>query len=79
MERMEKQLTAVDWVTEKFMTENTTREGWHEIFQQAKAMEKEQKIEFAEKYANSDSFYCSGEFDIEKGAEQYYNETFKSE
>ena len=49
------------------------------IIEQAKEMEKKQKIEFANKYAKSDSFYCGGEFDIEKGAEQYYNETFKSE
>lgn len=34
--------TAVEWLVEKFMTENTTREGWHEIFEQAKEMEKEQ-------------------------------------
>ena len=32
--------TAVKWLIEKFMTENTTREGWHEIFEQAKEMEK---------------------------------------
>ncbi len=34
--------TAVEWLVEKFMTENTTKEGWHEIFEQAKEMEKEQ-------------------------------------
>ena len=72
--------TAIDWLVEK-LKENGV-DFWQEeieMIEQAKAMEKEQKIEFAEKYANSDSFYCSGEFDIEKGAEQYYNETFKSE
>jgi hypothetical protein len=37
--------TAVEWLVEKFMTENTTKEGWHEIFEQAKAMEKEQRQE----------------------------------
>jgi hypothetical protein len=37
--------TAVGWLVEKFMTENTTKEGWHEIFEQAKSMEKEQRQE----------------------------------
>jgi hypothetical protein len=37
--------TAVEWLVEKFMTENTTKEGWHEIFEQAKEMEEEQRQE----------------------------------
>jgi hypothetical protein len=36
--------TAVEWVIEKFMTENTTREGWHEIFDQANEMFEQQMI-----------------------------------
>jgi predicted adenine nucleotide alpha hydrolase (AANH) superfamily ATPase len=72
-----KMKTAVEWVTEKFMTENTTREGWHEIFEQAKEMEKQNIIES----------YCQGCFDISKDngivpretSEDYYNRTFKSE
>jgi hypothetical protein len=41
--------TAVEWLVEKFMTENTTKEGWQEIFEQAKEMEKEQMVQ---SYAN---------------------------
>ena len=81
-EKAEKQLTAVEWFNQQLVDRqngNGDSRSRDEIFEQAKVMEKEQKIEFAEKYANSDSFYCSGEFDIVKGAEQYYNETFKSE
>ncbi len=37
--------TAVEWLFEKFMTENTTKEGWHEIFEQAKEMEKVQDLQ----------------------------------
>jgi hypothetical protein len=58
--------TAVEWLVKKFMTENTTREGWHEIFEQAKEMEKKQIIEAAQWMTPS---YAD--------AEQYYNETFK--
>ena len=45
--------------------------------EKALAMEKEQKIKFANEYAESGSFYCNGEFAIEKDAEDYYNETYK--
>jgi hypothetical protein len=72
--------TAVEWLVKKFMTENTTREGWHEIFEQAKEMEKEQIIDAW------DNGYDKGTRDrIEKisnpvgNAEQYYNEIYKSE
>jgi len=84
--------TAVDYIDsvlidliEKFnskeyeIARNTLMNFKNVVIEQAKEMEKEQIIEFANKYANSDSFYCSGEFDIEKCAEQYYNKTFKSE
>jgi hypothetical protein len=42
-------------------------------------VEREQIIEFANNFAESDAIYCSGECAIIKDAEQYYNETFKSE
>jgi hypothetical protein len=61
--------TAVEWLIEKFMTENTTREGWHEIFEQAKEMEKKQTIDFA--WEMSDLTW--GEI------EEDYNKTFNSE
>ena len=47
-----------------------------ELFQQAKAMEKQQIIKFAEAFATSDAIYCSGEFALEKDAEHYYTETY---
>ena len=50
-----------------------------ELFQQAKAMEKEQIIKFAEAFATSDAIYCSGEFALEKDAELYYLETYGGE
>lgn len=46
------------------------------VIKDAKQMEKVRMIEFAIKFAESDSFYCDGEFDIVKGAVQYYNETY---
>jgi hypothetical protein len=63
--------TAVEWLVEKFMTENTTKEGWHEIFEQAKAMEKEQIVEaYNKSFLLRDKPYAT--------AEKYYNETFKT-
>jgi uncharacterized glyoxalase superfamily protein PhnB len=68
--------TAVEWVTEKFMTENTTREGWHEIFEQAKEMEKEQIINAHFKGQREDIDFIN---EAKQEAEQYYNKTFKLE
>jgi hypothetical protein len=45
-------------------------------YEKAKEMEKEQMINFVKSYVDSDAIYCSGEFGITKGAEQYYNETY---
>ena len=71
--------TAVEWLVKKFMTENTTREGWHEIFEQAKEMEKDQIIEAYEQgYTEDIPYPVSGGY-YRMNAEQYYNETFKSE
>lgn len=66
----EKQQTAVEWLVEQ-ITNGTIQA--REAIQQAKAMEKEKKIEFANNYG----FDICG-YDYER-AEQYYNETFKSE
>jgi len=63
----------------KLINKNEYQEKRKEIIEQAKEMEKEQMIKFANEYAESGSFYCNGEFAIEQDAEQYYNETFKSE
>jgi hypothetical protein len=69
--------TAVEWLIEQWpILESQIPER---ILEQAKEMEKEQMIKFANEYAESGSFYCNGEFAIEQDAEQYYNETFKQE
>jgi hypothetical protein len=47
-----------------------------EEIREAKEMEKQRMIEFARLYVKSDSIYCGGEFDIEKDAEHFYNETY---
>ncbi len=57
--------TAVEWLEEMFNNSEIPNSSM--LFKQAKEMEKEQIIEA----------YCNGDDNI--GAEQYYNETFKSE
>ena len=68
--------TAVEWLENEFQEMCKDFGGIHidfiERFEQAKAMEKNQKIEFANNYG----FDICG-YDYER-AEQYYNETFKS-
>ena len=63
--------TAVEWLEKKFYFTNGQLIDID--FEQAKSMEKEKKIEFANNYG----FDICG-YDYER-AEQYYNETFKSE
>ena len=63
--------TAVEWFFEQIMYADVDIKVWREIYEQAKEMEKEQiKKAF---HKNSQKFFCELE------AEQYYNETFKSE
>ena len=66
MERMEKQLTAVQWLVSQLNKEGFAQVVTDEEIKQAKAMEKEQimnaHFEGSENYRR-----------------QYYNETFKSE
>jgi hypothetical protein len=77
--------TAVEWLGNK-ITNRITRRNPHdtiiiqtqgdiliELIEQAKEMEKEQIIDFAENYETK--VYE----EMLKSAEQYYNETFKSE
>ena len=60
--------TAVEWLVEQLKENNMlTFDEWTELIEQAKEMEKEQIIEA----------YCMGDDNI--GAEEYYNETYKSE
>ena len=78
--------TAVEWLFTQFQRTgiypkysidneeiNLKQDLIHTLIEQAKAMEKEQIIEFANNYG----FDTCG-YDYER-AEQYYNETFKSE
>jgi hypothetical protein len=63
--------TAVEWLFEKLWETPKDKFNWYLIFGQAKQMEKEQIIDA----------YDKGEFNqgCNEDAEQYYNETFKSE
>jgi hypothetical protein len=73
--------TAVEWLHEellKILIDNQIQQTDY-LFDQAKAMEKEQIIKFAEAFATSDAIYCSGEFALEKDAELYYLETYGGE
>jgi hypothetical protein len=78
MERMEKQLTAVEWLVEKMTQQDFIAIPKPEWIEQAKAMEKEQMKEIfkqaKECAVKSDRVYFKHE-----SFEQYYNETFKSE
>ena len=69
--------TAVEWLFNQIQKDIIGLEfDYADEFNQAKEMEKEQKIKFANEYAESGSFYCNGEFAIEKDAEDFYNETY---
>jgi len=74
--------TAVQWYAERLydlemaynqgvIKTNTYIKGKREAVEQAKEMEKQRMIEFAQLYA---VIHCMG--DITKNAEQYYNETY---
>jgi hypothetical protein len=70
--------TAVEWLFQRFEDGDMYNvEDAQFIKHQALAMEREQKIKFANEYAESGSFYCNGEFAIEKDAEDYYNKINK--
>jgi hypothetical protein len=60
--------TAVEWLVEQLNLHE-----YEDVIKQAKEMDKEQKIDFAENYETK---VHEGMF---KSAQQYYNETFKSE
>ena len=70
--------TAVDWLIDMLVTENeiTLKGENYKLFEIAKEMEKEQIIEAFDKGLITENVYYG--YDNKK-AEQYYNETFKSE
>jgi hypothetical protein len=61
--------TAVNWLVEQICGDHTSE--WQEQIKQAKEMEKEQIIDAWDNGCEDDG--------IIDNAEQYYNETFKSE
>ncbi len=68
--KTKKQLTAVEWLVEQLPL--IQQEGLRYVIEQAKQMEKEQIIDaYYQGDADSDNIHVD--------AEQYYNETFKSE
>jgi hypothetical protein len=68
---METKQTAVEWLYDKFLFAGyAIPTEWKE---QAKQMEKEQMIEFADKYG-----FDVCHFDYDR-AEQYYNQTYKQQ
>jgi hypothetical protein len=71
--QMENKQTAVQWLVEKIQQANPSFK-FDALIRQAKQMEKEQIIGFAEDYEINES-----EKYPQKTFEQYYNETFKSE
>ena len=77
MERMEKQLTAVEFIKSELKRLGILDKGkvMTEIFEQAKAMEKEQIID-AYSTGYNDKAIDNPDRETSK---QYYNQTFKSE
>jgi hypothetical protein len=65
--------TAVEWLVQQL---KNGKEFNDELIQQAKEMDKEQKIEAFDKGLITENIYYGYD---DKKAEQYYNETFKSE
>ena len=66
-----KKQTAVEWLFKKMITEKHTISEWNDIANQAKEMERQQIIDFANNYG----FDVCG-YDYER-AEQYYKETYE--
>jgi hypothetical protein len=73
---METKQTAVEWLFDKITQNEEIRwrgAQYRELFEQAKAMEKEHIIKFADEYADAVMGGCI------KRAEQYYNETYNKQ
>lgn len=79
---MEKE-TATEWLFKQLWEEPKDKFTWNAILSKAKEMEKEQKIEFAFNFYYDFSNQLGVPFNLisenKLNAEQYYNQTFKSE
>jgi hypothetical protein len=62
--------TAVEWLMQQLPTIDKYDPYYQDLFTQAKAMEKEQMIKFANDYIDDDE---------ELTAEQYYNQKYKQD
>lgn len=73
LKRNSMEKTAVEWLIEKLDNNLDIKHSWRtkQYIDQAKEMEKQQIIKAFHK--------CSQKFFDDEEAEQYYNETFKSE
>ena len=73
-------MTSIDWLINQIKEDQTIRaksmSEWSTVFKKAKEMEKEQIMDG---FINGDKTDCMEHEDICVYAEQYYNETFKSE
>jgi len=68
--------TSVDWLFEKLWETPKDKFTWHSILEQAKEMEKEQIMTA---FTQGDIFGADFFDGVNITAENYYNETFKSE
>ena len=70
--------TAVEWLIEQIKSDQYQKalslSEWMKVFEQAKAIEKEQIIDA---FWNGDNTDCISEQNAKEFAEKYYNETFK--
>lgn len=72
--------TAVEWLEQEFVKLESTIGVYgqiYELLEQAKEMEKEQMLRFYHEGSFAQMRYFDGKGYVK--AEQYYNETFKSE
>ena len=68
--------TAVEWLVEELKSRSIDLNKWNgDLVEQAKEMEKQQIIDAVVWFDNT----ARRPYEIEIDAEQYYNETFKSE
>jgi hypothetical protein len=74
--------TAVEWLVEQLLKKSNIQHinGFDDLVKQAKQMEKEQIIDAYEQGSEDGYWHPENGYSNEfESAEQYYNETFKSE